>query len=135
MKTVYDIRRENLQRLLEEPGSKTALALKLDVVPGRITHMLTGHRKIHEDTARAIEGALGLSARQLDCEPGSASTDAVDFDMLIEAVAVALEYLRAEGIPIDKEKATKIAKAVYAYGQQAGGINAQAIRPLLKMLL
>lgn len=135
-KTVYDLRRENLKNRLEEPGAKTQLALKLGVSQARITHLVTGHRPVHEDTARQIEDALGLSPRELDRAPGAPPEGAdVDMDLMVEATAVALEYMRTEGLPLDKAKAVKLTKAIYAYGKQAGGINAQAIRPLLKMLL
>jgi hypothetical protein len=137
MKTVYDIRRENLTRLLEPQGAKTALAIKLGYSNGsRVTHLLNATRPIHEDTARAIENAIGLTPGELDREPGAPPVAShIDFDLLIDAVTVAIDYMRSEGLPADKAKATRLSKAIYAYAKEAGSINVAAIRPLLKALL
>ena len=71
MNTVYERRRANLARLLREPGAKRDLAIRLDFTAANISNWLrdpgkTGAREIHEDKAREIERALGLSSGELD---------------------------------------------------------------------
>lgn len=52
-------------------GAKQQLALKLNMTPPQVSHWLrephrAGARKIHEDSAREIESALGLPPGDLD---------------------------------------------------------------------
>jgi hypothetical protein len=68
---VYETRRENLNRLLKEPGSKTQLATRLGTSQSHITHLLKpptapSSRAIREETARAIEEIMGLEHGRLD---------------------------------------------------------------------
>jgi hypothetical protein len=68
---VYETRRENLTRLLREPGAKTQLAVRLGASQSHITHLLkppsaASARAIREETARQIEQIMGLAMGQLD---------------------------------------------------------------------
>jgi hypothetical protein len=68
---VYETRRENLTRLLREPGAKTQLAARLGASQSHITHLLkpptaASARAIREETARQIEEIMGLAMGQLD---------------------------------------------------------------------
>lgn len=68
---VYETRRENLSRLLQEPGAKTQLAARLGASQSHITHLLkpptaASARAIREETARQIEEIMGLAMGQLD---------------------------------------------------------------------
>ena len=62
--TVYDTRRENLRRLLQHRGAKTALAVRLGTSQSYISHAIrdpddSAARLIHEDTARAMLTSTG----------------------------------------------------------------------------
>lgn len=68
---VYETRRANLTKLLQEPGSKTQLAARLGASQSHITHLLkppsaASARAIREETARQIEEIMGLAMGQLD---------------------------------------------------------------------
>lgn len=68
---VYETRRENLSRLLQQPGAKTQLAARLGASQSHITHLLkppsaASARAIREETARQIEEIMGLAMGQLD---------------------------------------------------------------------
>lgn len=69
--SIYDIRRENLTRLLSSEGAKTQLALRLGVTQARISQLLKpsggeGSRRITTDQARELEQIMGLSSGALD---------------------------------------------------------------------
>jgi hypothetical protein len=72
-KTVYDVRRENLTRLLDGPGRKTQLAVRLGVSQARVSHLLKAGgphaRRITTDQARELETIFGLPAGALDADP------------------------------------------------------------------
>jgi hypothetical protein len=95
---VYETRRENLSRLLKEPGAKTQLAARLGASQSHITHLLkppnaASARAIREETARQIEQIMGLANGALD--RASSGTDLVVSDgkgrvHLIEANDAAL---------------------------------------------
>lgn len=77
---VYETRRENLSRLLQEPGAKTQLASRMGASQSHITHLLkppsaASSRAIREETARQIEEIMGLAMGQLD-RPSANLSDA-----------------------------------------------------------
>lgn len=77
---VYETRRENLSRLLKEPGAKTQLAARLGASQSHITHLLkppsaASARAIREETARQIEAIMGLAMGQLDQPSVNLSSD------------------------------------------------------------
>ena len=64
MKTVYDIRRENLRALMKTWGGPTSLAKKLGHANGSYLAQIGGpnpRREISEKVAREIETKLGLA--------------------------------------------------------------------------
>lgn len=63
MVTVYDVRRTNLRRLMQQWGGPTALAAHLGHSNGSYLAQLAGpnpKREVGERTARQIEAKLGL---------------------------------------------------------------------------
>jgi hypothetical protein len=88
-KTVYELRRDNLNRLTEAPGRKTQLAIRLGVSQARVSHLLNGARRITTDQARELETILGLSSGELDsdqAQPMPPRGGAPDRDLMLAAV-------------------------------------------------
>ena len=138
-KTVYEIRRENLTRLLAEPGAKTELAIRLGVTQARITHLLKpsgkGARPIHEDQARQIETILGLSPYGLDHEPGAQPARAGnDLPLLEDAVRAVVATAAQMRATLVADKAAAIVSMVYEHSRAAGKIDPAFVQQLVKLM-
>lgn len=72
MKTIREIRRDNLIRLASGFKSKRQFALSTGLVPAHLSQLLSGAREMGEDVARRIETALGLTQGAMSLEPDTA---------------------------------------------------------------
>lgn len=141
-KTVYEIRRENLARLLSEPGAKTALAIKLGVTQARITHLLKpigskGSRPIHEDQARQIESIIGLTPRALDQDPeapASSSPLQVDSRLLEDSVRSVISAAADAHSKLVADKAAAIVRLVYEHSRTLGRVDPAYVAQLVKLM-
>lgn len=82
--SVYNYRRENLKRILQEKGAKTYLAARLGCTQAVVSQWLrdptaNSARIIHEGAARGIEQALNLEPMSLDKPPNG-----VDFTNVLK---------------------------------------------------
>lgn len=68
MKTIREIRRENLGRLAHDYKSNRQFALAMGLAPSHVSQLLSGARDMGEDVARRIEIALGLTLGSLSLE-------------------------------------------------------------------
>jgi transcriptional regulator with XRE-family HTH domain len=68
MKTITEIRRNNLQKISETYESQREFADVIDMTPAYLNQLLTGHRAIGEKTARKIEDKLKVDKYKLDAE-------------------------------------------------------------------
>ena len=91
MKTIREIRRENLIQLARGYKSDRQFALAMGLVPSHVSQLLSGTRDMGEEVARRIEEKLGLPPGAISMEP-----DAPSAPPLIE------EALRA--LPADELK-------------------------------
>lgn len=66
MSPIAITRRNNLRILEQQYGSQAALAEAVDVSPGYVNQMLSGHRPIGEKSARRMEEALGFDVGWFD---------------------------------------------------------------------
>ena len=69
MKSVFDIRRDNLRKLMEQWGGPTSLSQKLGHSNASYMAQLAGPRptrEVSEKTARDVERKLGLSSGWMD---------------------------------------------------------------------
>lgn len=141
-KTVYEQRRENLTRLLSQPGAKTALAIKLDTTQAHVTHMLKAPeaksaRPIHEDTARAIETAIGLTPGELDREPGAAappSSAPPNSALLEEAVRLVIAVAAESHVKHVADKTAAIVRLVYEHSLPSGTVDPAFVTQLVKLM-
>ena len=65
-----DIRRRNLQLLVDKYESQQEVADIVKISPQYLSQLLSGHRNIGEKTARKIEAAVKIPRLTLDIEPG-----------------------------------------------------------------
>lgn len=156
MATTYEIRRVNLERLLEPRGAKTALAAKLGSTQANISHLLRkvgpAQRLIHEDTARAIETAIGIEPGSLDwpggVRPAGAASalarnannrtaaalggemDAALFRATTEAVLTAIQKHK---VTPNNGKFASLVTLAYQRAVERGGVDAAYIDNLLTL--
>lgn len=152
MNTVYERRRANLAHLLREAGAKQQLAIRLDMTAPQISHWLrdpgkAGSRKIAEDSARQIEGVLGLTPGALDREastaapapaPAFANSTPGGLDpsapLLTEVTrTVLVEVGRLKG-PQMAEKVADIVALAYGHASERGAVDHAYIATLVKLM-
>lgn len=95
MKSVYDMRRDNLRSLMTQWGGPTSLAKKLGHSNGSYVAQLVGpnpSREISEKVARDMEGKLNLPIGWLDQEHAGngRQVDDAALSACVRAVAAAL---------------------------------------------
>jgi transcriptional regulator with XRE-family HTH domain len=73
-----DIRRRNLQLLVDKYESQQEVADIVKISPQYLSQLLSGHRNIGEKTARKIEAAVKIPRLTLDIEPGMSESSNVD---------------------------------------------------------
>lgn len=146
---IYARRRENLARLMIEPGAKTQLATKLDMTQPQVSHWLrdpkiASARKITEDSARAIERALKLPVGELDRGPRSSGavveatpvtyTAPTDVELLTATTrAVLLEVGKLRG-PQLADKVAGIVTLAYAHATDHGELDTNYVHQLVKLM-
>ena len=69
MKTIREIRRDNLIRLLGSYKSKRQFAESVGLAPAHVSQLANGVRDMGEEVARRIEQALGLSIGFMSLTP------------------------------------------------------------------
>ena len=136
MASIFDLRRENLRRLMKQWGGPTSLAHKLGHSNGSYLAQLAGPhptREVSEKVAREIESRLQLPDQWMDhrhkVDPGQPDTA-----LLIEVVAVAKDSLDAEGVKVTKIKFTELVALSYEHAIEAGSIDAAYVRRLVKLM-
>lgn len=146
-KTIYDIRRENLERLLEPRGARTALAAKLGSTQSNVSHFLRKsgpyQRLIHEDTARAIETAIGLDPGALDwvdgVRPGGVPrtkgvTGTIDVDLLAQTIRAVVSVAASQGKTPINERLADVVTVAYEHNRSTGRCDEEFIHNLLRLL-
>lgn len=101
MKSVHDIRRENLRRLILDADGPTELSRKLGHTNGSYVAQLAGpnpSRKISETVAREIEAKLGMLEGEMDVEPRLALKENA-FHECVKLVAAAVADAGAKPAP------------------------------------
>lgn len=123
MKSVFDVRRANLRKLMEQWGGPTSLSVKLGHANGSYMAQLAGphpSRDVSEKVAREIERKLGLSPMWMDQQHKGAPGQP-DTNLLIEVVALVQDLLHGSSVKLSKEKFTEVVNLVY---EQAAETNA-----------
>jgi len=97
-----EIRLINFKKLANGFGSQRELADAVDKSPAYINHLLTGHRKIGEKTARQIEKLLNLPRGWMDMEHGM-DYDAINGEVVRPLLSSRLDNNLSEGPVIKGE--------------------------------
>jgi len=137
MKSVYEIRRENLRTLQNERGGPTSLSKKLGHANGSYVAQLIGprpSREISEKVARESEKKLNLPIGWLDTEQNPKGrpvvVDAITLGACVTAVATAL---RDTGITPDPETYGTLVGLAYEHAQLAGQVDEPFLLKLVKL--
>lgn len=135
MATVFDIRRGNLRKLMEQWGGPTSLAAKLGHSNGSYMAQLAGPnptREVSEKVAREIERKLDLPERWLD-SPHRGTAKTPDTTLLIDVVALVHDVLDAEGVKLKRDKFTELVNLVYENAADTGTVNSTYLRRLIQL--
>ncbi|CAG22434.1 hypothetical protein [Photobacterium profundum] len=93
MKSIYDIRCDNLTKIRNDFRSTREMAVKLDIHEQAMGQLLRGNRKLGNALARRFEELLGLQANVLD------QTDATIPNEINEIALVLAEKMVKGKIP------------------------------------
>lgn len=136
MKTVYDVRRENLRALMKTWGGPTSLAKKLGHANGSYLAQIAGphpRREISEKVAREIETKLGLALGYLDQThqraPGKMQSG--DITKCVRAVTSAL---RDAGLSPTPDTVANITQLVFDRLQLTGELDERYVKQLIQLV-
>jgi len=136
MKSVFDIRRDNLRKLMEQWGGPTSLSLKLGHSNASYMAQLAGPkptREVSEKTARDVERKLGLSSGWMD-KPHKGLPGQPDTNALIEVMALVQDLLESEGVKVSKAKLAELVALVYERQQETNAAEQTYARRLVLLL-
>jgi hypothetical protein len=136
MKSVFDTRRGNLRKLMEQWGGPTSLSVKLGHSNGSYLAQLAGphpSRDVSEKVAREIERKLGLSPMWLDQQHKTAPGQP-DTNLLIEVVALVQDLLQGSNVKLSKEKFTEVVNLVYERAAETNTNQQAYARRLINLL-
>jgi len=136
MSSVFDLRRDNLRKLMRQWGGPTSLATKLGHSNGSYMAQLAGPhptRDVSEKVAREIERKLHLADGWMDHSHKSPPGEP-DTDTLIEVVALVHDVLDAEGVKAQKPKVAELTALVYERAMEGGPIDSAYLRRLVRLL-
>lgn len=140
--SVYDLRRENLALLLDGPGRKTQLAVRMGFSQARVSHLLKepgtlGSRRITTDQARELEQVLGIPQGALDYDPAQPATPSKAGEahtQLMRAVVRALTTATSDlGVNLDPEVTSELAGVVYDQSEPGKPMPLPQVKQLVKL--
>lgn len=135
MRTVYDIRRENLRTLARQWGGPTSLSRKLGHSNGSYLAQLIGpnpSRDVSEKTARDIEKRLQLPTGWMDAEHGEAP--GLDHEALSDCVRAVASVLRDVGLRPDPERYATLVGLVFDRFRLTGRLDEEHTKKLISLM-
>ena len=141
-KTIYTIRRHNLQERLRHDGKKAELARRLGTEPSHVTHLVTepgGRRQsrlIHEDKARQIEEVMGWEKYALDTDPAVPSmVYGLDTRVLKDTLVTLSHEVSALGVILNIEQSAEVICAIYGRSRFKKEVDPLFVRALLQDMM
>ena len=136
MKSVYELRRDNLRKLQVEWGGPTSLAKKLGHSNGSYIAQLIGphpSREISEKVAREIESKLQLPVGWLDQERAGKGrqVDDATLSLCVTAVAAAI---RDAGLSPGPETYGTLVGLAYEHTKLVGRVDEPFIQKLVRLI-
>lgn len=135
-KSIYDVRRENLRRLMAEWGGPTSLAKKLGHANGSYLAQVAGphpRRVIGEKVARQIEERLHLPAGSLDATHTGRSEPVRD-EVLTECVQAVAAAVSEAGLTPAPAQFAELVSLVYDRHRSIGTIDEPYIHRLMRLI-
>lgn len=136
MKSIYEIRRDNVRELIKVWGGPTSLAKKLGHANGSYLAQIAGpnpRRDISEKVAREIESKLGLTAMWLD-HTHADKPHKLNDRALADCVRAVATVLRDEGLKPDPETYATLVQLVYDHTNVTGRLDEAFIKKLTELL-
>jgi len=136
MKSVYDMRRDNLRSLMTQWGGPTSLAKKLGHSNGSYVAQLVGpnpSREISEKVARDMESRLGLPIGWLDQEHAGNGRQ-VDEETLSACVRAVAAAIRDAGLKPDPDAYANLVGLAYEHTKLTGRVDEPFIQKLIGLI-
>lgn len=133
MKSVYDLRRNNLRGLMSQWGGPTSLAKKLGHANGSYLAQLAGpspSREISEKVAREMEGKLGLPIGWFD-QGHAGNGRQVDDETLAACVRAVAAEIRDAGLNPDPEVYANLVGLAYEHARLTGKVDEPFIKRIV----
>lgn len=137
MSNVYDNRRENLRRLIEQWGGPSALGGKLGYSNASFLVQMAGPnptREISERTARKIEKALDLPTAWLDGAPEKVKSPSVDTAAVANVIRLVGQMVEETGVKMNNSKFADLIALAYQDAQDNGAVRPDFIRRVVQLL-
>jgi hypothetical protein len=134
---VYDNRRENLRRLVEQWGGPSALGAKLGYSNASFIVQMAGphpSREISERTARKIEASLDLPAAWLDAQPDKAKSPSVDTSAVAGIIRLVGQMVEETGLKLANAKFADLVALAYEDAQDHGSPRPDFIKRVVQLL-
>ena len=135
MKSVFDIRRENLKALMAQWGGPTSLARKLGHSNGSYLAQLAGpnpSRDVSEKVAREVKGKLTLPAGWLDQDQKGGARK-IDDDLLSMCVRAVAAAVRDAGRRPEPEVYGNLVELAYEHTKLTGRVDEPFIQKLVRL--
>lgn len=135
MATIYDVRRTNLRRLMQQWGGPTALAAHLGHSNGSYLAQLAGpnpKREVGERTARQIEIKLGLPHGFMD--EAQAEPQPLDEAALANCLRAVSTAVEDAGLKVSPEKFADVVGLAYDSAKTVGAVDERFIQRLVRLL-
>lgn len=136
MKSIYDIRRENLRALMKTWGGPTTLAKKLGHSNGSYLAQIAGpnpRRDISEKVAREIEQKLALAIGYLDQEHKRNGGNIQDAT-ISECVRLVATVLHDHNLRPSPEVTANLVQLVYDRVQLTGELDETYVKQLVQLV-
>lgn len=135
MKSIYELRRENLRELMRTWGGPTSLAKKLGHANGSYLAQLAGpnpSREVSEKVAREFETKLGLPTNWLDLEHNGNARQ-LDDAALADCVRAVAAALRDAGHKATPDQMADLAALAYEHTKLVGRVDEPFIIKLVRL--
>lgn len=135
MRSIYELRRDNLRELMRTWGGPTSLAKKLGHSNGSYLAQLGGphpSREISEKVAREMEGKLGLPLGWLDQEHNG-NARALDDSALSDCVRAVAAALRDAGHKATPDQMADLAALAYEHTKLTGRVDESFITKIVRL--
>ncbi len=136
MKSIYEIRRDNLRALMKTWGGPTSLAKKLGHANGSYLAQIAGphpRREISEKVAREIEEKLGVALGWMD-QAHERTPGKLNDKALADCVRAVAACLRDAGLRPDPDAYATLVQLVYDRAKLTGLVDESFVKQLIGLI-